>query len=154
MRTHLDANNLHVKFRLVYRHGYSTETTLLRILNYLLAMIDWGQNALLVLLNLCVAFNTIDHTLLLNRLHSEICVGSPLICVVGPNKFLCNILCQWRLLLCVVSRRDPCSVPSCLTTPDSWRNSLKSSASITTFLPMILSSVHAYQRKVSLPFEQ
>ena len=41
---------------------------LLRILNDLLAMIDGGSKALLVLLGLCVAFDTIDHMLLLQRL--------------------------------------------------------------------------------------
>ena len=47
-------------------------------------------------------------------------------CRAGPNKFLCDILCQRRLLLFVVSRRDQCSVPfSFLSTPDAWRNSFK-----------------------------
>ena len=76
MQTHLDANDLHVKFRSAYRRGYSTETALLRILNDLLVIIDGGYNALLVLLDLNAAFDTIDHTLLLNRLNSEICLDS------------------------------------------------------------------------------
>ena len=71
LQTHLDVNNLHAKFQSSYRRGHSTQTALLRKLNDLLAMIDGGHNALLVLLDLCAAFDTISHTLLLNRLHSE-----------------------------------------------------------------------------------
>ena len=44
--------------------------------NDLLAMIYGGSNARLVLMDLNAAFDTIDHTLLLNRLHSEICFDS------------------------------------------------------------------------------
>ena len=61
-----------VKLQLANRRGYNTETALLRLPNDLLAMIDEENNTLLVLLNLSAAFDTIDHTLLLNRLHSEI----------------------------------------------------------------------------------
>ena len=82
-------------------------------------------------------------------------IGSPLICLVDPNKFFGDILRQRRLLLSVVSPRDKRSVPSSfLSTPDIWRNSFKSSALITTFLLMILSSTHAYWQNVSLPWEQ
>ena len=76
LQTHLDVNNLHVKFQLAYRRVHSTETALLRILNDLLAVIDEGHTALLVLLDLSAAFDTIDHNLLLNRLHSENCLHS------------------------------------------------------------------------------
>ena len=62
LQTHLDVNNLHVKFQLAYRRVHSTETALLRILNDLLAVIDEGHTALLVLLDLSAAFDTIDHT--------------------------------------------------------------------------------------------
>ena len=52
LQVHLNANNLHVKFQLAYRRGHSTETALLRILKDLLAMVDGGENARLVLLDL------------------------------------------------------------------------------------------------------
>ena len=84
----------------------------------------------------------IDHTLLLNRLHSEICLDSTVLIWFSSYLFcrskqvLVRHLCQRRLLLSVESRRDQCSVPfSFLSTQDSWRNSMKSSASITTCLP-------------------
>ena len=72
LQAHLDTNGLHVKFQSAYRRGHSTETALLRILNDLLVMIDGGNNAILVLLDLSAAFDTLDHTLLLQRLHAEI----------------------------------------------------------------------------------
>ena len=72
LQAHLDTNGLHVKFQSAYRRGHSTETALLRILNDLLVMIDGGNNAVLVLLDLSAAFDTLDHTLLLQRLHAEI----------------------------------------------------------------------------------
>ena len=43
-QTHVDANNLHVKFHLAYRRGHSTQTAPLRIANDLLAMIDGWIN--------------------------------------------------------------------------------------------------------------
>ena len=72
LQAHLNTNGLHVKFQSAYRRGHSTETALLRILNDLLVMIDGGNNAILVLLDLSAAFDTLDHTLLLQRLHAEI----------------------------------------------------------------------------------
>ena len=72
LQAHLNTNGLHVKFQSAYRRGHSTETALLRILNDLLVMIDGGNNAVLVLLDLSAAFDTLDHTLLLQRLHAEI----------------------------------------------------------------------------------
>ena len=72
LQAHLDTNGLHVKFQSAYRRGHSTETALLRILNDLLVMIDGGNNAVLVLLDLSAAFDTLDYTLLLQRLHAEI----------------------------------------------------------------------------------
>ena len=44
----------------------------LRILNGLLVMTDGGNNALLERLDLGAAFDTLDHTLLLQRLHAEV----------------------------------------------------------------------------------
>ena len=72
LQAHLDTNGLQFKFQSAYRRGHSTETALLLILNDLLVMIDGGNNAILVLLDLSAAFDTLDHTLLLQRLHAEI----------------------------------------------------------------------------------
>ena len=65
LRTHLDDNNLQIKFQSAYRCGLSTETALPHVLNDLLSMTDAGNNAILVFLGLSAAFDTIGHTLLL-----------------------------------------------------------------------------------------
>jgi hypothetical protein len=68
---HLTRNGLQEKFQSAYRAGHSCETALLRIINDLLLMLDKGNTAVLVLLDLSAAFDTIDHELLLRRLSSD-----------------------------------------------------------------------------------
>lgn len=52
---------------------HSTETALLKVLNYILISCDSGDSAVLVLLDLTAAFDTVDHAVLIDRL--EHCVG-------------------------------------------------------------------------------
>ena len=51
-----------------YKSFHSTETALLRIQNDLLTMLNENKMAVLVLLDLTAAFDTIDHNILLHRL--------------------------------------------------------------------------------------
>jgi hypothetical protein len=51
-----------------FRPGYSTETATLRVISEILAAVDRGDFAALVLLDLSTAFNTVDHAVLLERL--------------------------------------------------------------------------------------
>ena len=51
-----------------FRPGFSTETAILRVLSDILAAVDRGDFAVLVLLDLSTAFNTVDHAILLERL--------------------------------------------------------------------------------------
>ena len=53
-----------------YRPRHSTETALLKMVNDILAALDSGNIASLVMLDLSCAFDTIDHHILLHRLHS------------------------------------------------------------------------------------
>jgi hypothetical protein len=76
LKAYLDVNELHLKCQSAYRNGHSTETALLRVLNDLLSMIDGGDAALLVFQDLSVAFNTIDHDLLLDRLQNKLGLDS------------------------------------------------------------------------------
>ena len=52
-----------------YKAAHSTETALLRITNDVLSDLDDKKGVVLVLLDLSAAFDTIDHRLLLERLH-------------------------------------------------------------------------------------
>ncbi len=65
---HLKINNLYDKFQSAYRTFYSTETALLRVKNDILNTMDSRNVMLLLLLDLSAAFDTIDHSILLNRL--------------------------------------------------------------------------------------
>ena len=68
---HLSGHYLRDKFKSAYSVGHSTETGLPLVLNDLLCCADSGNLAVLLMLNLSAAFNTIDHTLLLERLYDS-----------------------------------------------------------------------------------
>ena len=67
---HCLENNLYPKNQSSYRKLHSTETALLRVKNDILTSMNKQHVVLLVLLDLSSAFDTVDHTILLNRLNS------------------------------------------------------------------------------------
>ncbi|WP_419612617.1 RNA-directed DNA polymerase, partial [Thiolapillus sp.] len=69
LRGHLLANNLSETFQSAYRAHHSTETALLDVTNCLLGSADEGRVSILTLLDLSAAFDTLDHSILLTRLH-------------------------------------------------------------------------------------
>ena len=66
---HLQANDLLDKFQSAYRKHHSTETALLRVHNDILHKIDKGKHVFLILLDLSAAFDTVDHSILIDFLH-------------------------------------------------------------------------------------
>ena len=52
-----------------YKSSHSTETALLKMQNDIALSVDSGKAVALTLLDLSVAFDTIDHSLLYNCLH-------------------------------------------------------------------------------------
>ena len=64
-------NNLFEKCQSAYREFHSTETALLKITNDLLLAMDTKQCALLVLLDLSAAFDTVNHDILLECLEED-----------------------------------------------------------------------------------
>eukprot|EP00918_Siedleckia_nematoides_P075133 GHVU01164303.1.p1 GENE.GHVU01164303.1~~GHVU01164303.1.p1 ORF type:complete len:263 (+),score=7.91 GHVU01164303.1:941-1729(+) len=54
-----------------YRPGHSTETAMLKIKMDIDEVLDQGDGVLLVLLDLSAAFDTIDHEILLQRVHQR-----------------------------------------------------------------------------------
>ena len=65
---HLDVTNQHEPHQPVYRLLHSTETALVRVCNDILLSLDSRKAVSLVLLDLSVAFDTIDYEMLLDRL--------------------------------------------------------------------------------------
>ena len=69
LNQHLTKNGLHEVLQSAYKQNHSAETALLKVQNDLLMAIDTYGDAVLILLDLSAAFDTIDHTILLQRLH-------------------------------------------------------------------------------------
>jgi len=69
---HVGKNTLYERVQSAYRPAHSTETALLHIQNVILQMVDKGSIAILVLLDLSAAFDTVDHNILLSRLQHRI----------------------------------------------------------------------------------
>ena len=67
LNEHLTRNKLQEVLQSAYRQYHSTETALLKVQNDLLTAIDTDGGAILVLLDLSAAFDTIDHKILIYR---------------------------------------------------------------------------------------
>jgi len=70
---HMKTNNLYEKYQSAYSEGKSTETALIRVQNDILMSMESQQVTALIMLDLSAAFDTVNHTILLQRL--EKCVG-------------------------------------------------------------------------------
>ena len=67
--------NLRELYQSAYVEHHSTETALLRVKNDLAMHVDRNGGAVLVLLDLSAAFDTIDHEILLTRLADRFCIA-------------------------------------------------------------------------------
>jgi len=72
LHNHLKNNNLFEIFQSGCHSAHGTKTDMLRVTNYLLMAGDSGSASLLILLDLTAAFDTVDHTILWDRLHNTV----------------------------------------------------------------------------------
>lgn len=75
MTSHIMAHGLFPELQSAYRRFHSTETALLRVRNDTLLNMNKQQVSLLVCLDLSAAFETIEHTILLQRLETKFGFG-------------------------------------------------------------------------------
>lgn len=69
--SYLEENDLYESMQSAYRPGHSVETALVKVTNDILTAVDQKQMVLLVLLDLSAAFDTVDHGILLRRMHDR-----------------------------------------------------------------------------------
>ena len=69
--SYLDSHNLYNTYQSAYCLGHSTETALLIVVNDLFISLGKGSISALALLNVSSAFDPIDHSILVHRLHSD-----------------------------------------------------------------------------------
>lgn len=81
--TFLNTANLLEPFQSGFTAHHSTESALLKVFNDILVAVDAGKNAVLILLDLKAAFDTVDHNVLICRLEHLIISGVFLI--ICPN---------------------------------------------------------------------
>jgi hypothetical protein len=68
---HMDKHGLQEPMQSAYKKGHSTETALLKVQNDILMAIDSQKCVLVVLLDMSAAFDTVDHSILIERLKSR-----------------------------------------------------------------------------------
>jgi len=109
--TSADLPLLHSRFR----PGHSTETAVLRVLSDNLQAVDRGDSAALILLDLSAAFDTVDHSILLQRLQTSFGISENAhrwfqshLSGRGQNVRRGPTRSSITYLVCGVYRRDPC----------------------------------------------
>ena len=69
--SYLNSHNLYNSCQSAYRPGHSTETALLRVVNDLFLSLNKGNISVLALIDFSSAFDTIDHPIIVQRLHTD-----------------------------------------------------------------------------------
>ena len=68
LNEHLIKNSMFDPLQSAYKDKHYTETALIKVQNDILSALDAGSSAILLMLDLSAAFDTIDHDILLSRL--------------------------------------------------------------------------------------
>ena len=70
--SYLNSHSPYNTYQSAYRPGHSSETALLKVVNGLFLYHSKGNISVLALLDFSSAFDTIDHPILVHRLHTDI----------------------------------------------------------------------------------
>ncbi len=68
---YLTSNNILDHFQSAFKAKHSTESALVRVTSDILLSVDSRKGAVLILLDLSAAFDTVDHCILLKRFNHE-----------------------------------------------------------------------------------
>ena len=74
--SYIDSSRLFPEFQSAYRKFHSTETALTQVLSDIFSAIDGGNIALMSMLDMSAAFDTVDHQILLQRLNTSFGISS------------------------------------------------------------------------------
>ena len=100
LNEHLINNSMFDPLQSAYRYKHSTEAALIKVQNDILSALDVGSSAILLMLDLSAAFDTIDHDILQSRLCNVYgtlamhLIGSGLISLVGYSVLLLKTMYQ------------------------------------------------------------
>ena len=72
LNSHMTANKLHIDSQYGYKKGCGTETLLVYFLDNLMVGVDQKLGVVVLLIDLSAAFDTVDHSILLNILYREL----------------------------------------------------------------------------------
>ena len=95
----LVSNNLYPVAQSAYRRNHSTETALLKVMNDILLNMNKQQVTILVLLDLSAAFDTVDHSILLDRLSSKLGLNGTATSCRPIRSVIILVIKQFRLPL-------------------------------------------------------
>ncbi len=96
LNNYLNSNGYLDNFQSGFRVHHSTETALIKIINYIRFNSDSGKISVLVLLDLSAAFDTVDHNILLERLENWVGAfwdGTQMVQVILRRE---RLLCEYR----------------------------------------------------------
>jgi len=82
LHLHVIDNSVYPEMQSSYRKGHSNETALLRVVNDILMKMNSQEVTLLVMLDLSAAFDTVNHDILIKRLHEELGIADSALTLV------------------------------------------------------------------------
>ena len=148
LQKYLEANQLNEPLQSAYKPFHSCETALVRFHNDILVAIDKRQCVMLLLLLLSAAFDTVDHEILLTRLHSKYSISGialewfrPYLTNRSQFALIKGSRSQSRELKCVVPQGFSLNRFCMYSTQHHWPTFYDSTKYNFTFTPMTLNCI-------------